>query len=102
MVRHHNANAAHHNDGYLRLLDTGWHRDYAVLTFPPCDGEKLMAKKNRRNWNWTKPIREEIVEAAKELREREGKASGAKRKAIELKLELLEDCFKKLGNVKFP
>jgi hypothetical protein len=91
-----------HDVGYLRLLDTVHCRDYAGVTFPPCNGEKLMAKKNPRKWTWTKPIREEIVEVAKELREREGKASGAKRRAIKLKLELLEDCFIKLGNVKFP
>lgn len=62
----------------------------------------LMAKKNPREWSWTRSIREEIVEVAEELRERERKASGPARKEIVLKLKLLKDCFVKLGNVKFP
>lgn len=61
-----------------------------------------MAKKKPGNWAWTKGIREEIVDVAKELREKEKKASGPKLQSIQLKLKLLEDCFDKLGNVKFP
>lgn len=61
-----------------------------------------MAKKKRGNWAWTRGIREEIVDVAKELRGKEKKASGAKLQTIKLKLRLLEDCFDKLGNVKFP
>jgi hypothetical protein len=50
-------------------------------------------------WRWTEPIRDEIVETARKLRERKKHASGEELEAIELKLHLLEDCFKQLGNV---
>jgi len=61
-----------------------------------------MAKRtDPRRWRWTKPIRKEIFEVAEELREKKKGASGEELKAIELKLHLLEDCFIKLGNVKF-
>lgn len=47
------------------------------------------------------PIRREMREVARKLLKlKKKKASGRKLKDIELELELLKDCFDKLGNVK--
>lgn len=60
------------------------------------------ARKIARKWNWTRPIRTEIRKVARKLIESEENASRTEQRAIKLKLELLEDCFNKIGNVKFP
>ncbi len=59
----------------------------------------MAKRKDPPGWRWSEPIREDIVEMARELRKREKKASGVELEAIKLKLHLLEDCFKRLGNV---
>lgn len=61
-----------------------------------------MPRKKPGKWAWTSAIRREISRRAKQLVKQESRASAAKRKAIKLKLDLLEECFNKLGNVKFP
>ncbi len=50
-------------------------------------------------WGWTEPIRKDIRKVAEELIEKKKGASAEELEAIELKLHLLEDCFKQLGNV---
>jgi hypothetical protein len=48
------------------------------------------------------PIRRELRNVARKLLKLKKRAFGPELKAIELELELLEDCFNKLGNVRWP